>query len=190
MTIVGLTKNELGATGHSLRAQFAENQSLLLGIIPATLVDKLGIALGGKQNQQDNDEMVVQLKKLAESLGHGRIKVIEAYCGSLSKTRIVTQAIEEQARAILYAALKTLDELPDIPEERIIDCQKILAVLHQSDIDLTLRQSHALWMRWSDRNGVEWLSPSAEIIPCLLAVCADLKLRTQMTNDIELSAIE
>lgn len=37
MASMGFTKKEAGVTGHGLRAQFAENQAMLMGLLPPTL---------------------------------------------------------------------------------------------------------------------------------------------------------
>lgn len=37
MASLGFTKKEAGVTGHGLRAQFAENQAMLMGLLPPTL---------------------------------------------------------------------------------------------------------------------------------------------------------
>lgn len=42
MASMGFTKKESGVTGHGLRAQFAENHALLMGLVPPTLCLKKG----------------------------------------------------------------------------------------------------------------------------------------------------
>ena len=75
------------------------------------------------------------------------------------------------SQPILEAAKQLEEELPAIPEAHFADCIKIQNELQLIDIDLTPRQIHALWARWSRRNRLEWVSPEKEIVLCLMSFC-------------------
>lgn len=165
MAAVGLTKKGMGVTGHSLRAQFAENSALLLGMLPGTL--------GGNKQQLPKDEMTVRLKQLSQLLGHNREAVMSAYIGSLSSKQVLAAGL--RAKEVIQAAVSAMQsDLPVIPGERLQDCVRILEGLQLIELDLTLRQVHVLWLRWSSRSGVEWVKPDREILRCLEAVCPDV----------------
>ena len=74
MASLGFTKADAGVTGHGLRAQFAENHVLLLGMIPPTM--------GGNPGQLDTADKSIARAKVAQALGHNRPSVTSAYIGS------------------------------------------------------------------------------------------------------------
>ena len=163
MSRTGFTKNELGTTGHGLRAQFAENNALLHGILPPTL--------GGSKNQVEKDEMKIRLRKLAEAMGHSREQVMGAYYGSFTRKNAL-HTVDGARQAILDAVSELDAAATPFPSERLADCQKIQMELQLLDLDLTLRQVHSLWLRWALRNGQPWIRPDGEILLCLVAVSA------------------
>lgn len=74
---IGLTKDVMGVTAHSARAEYMESMALARGLVPPTL--------GGKADQMkkdDRDKILLDLSKLA---GHGRINVVGAYIGSFKR---------------------------------------------------------------------------------------------------------
>lgn len=73
----GLTKAESGVTGHGLRAEYAENQALLAGLLPPTL--------GGTRNQLPKAQMQAIALKVSNNLGHNDLHVTGAYYGSFRK---------------------------------------------------------------------------------------------------------
>ena len=74
MRCMGMTKAMNGATGHGLRAQFAEQLALAKGYVPATL--------GGVKNQIPKEDEDVIRHQVSESLGHSRTSVTTSYYGS------------------------------------------------------------------------------------------------------------
>jgi integrase len=77
MAEIGITKAEAGVTGHGLRAEFAEDMALLLGLIPATR--------GGTKGQMSRDDEDTIRLQVSENMGHSRLNVTSAYYGKLTK---------------------------------------------------------------------------------------------------------
>ncbi len=77
MADIGITKAESGVTGHGLRAEYAEDMSILLGLIPATRG-------GTKDQMSQEDEDTIRLL-VSENMGHSRTNVTNAYYGKLTK---------------------------------------------------------------------------------------------------------
>lgn len=76
MTDIGINKADAGVTGHGLRAEYAEDMSILMGLIPATR--------GGTKGQMSKeDEDTVRLQ-VSENMGHSRTNVTNAYYGKLT----------------------------------------------------------------------------------------------------------
>lgn len=71
---LGLTRKDLGITGHGLRAAFAENRAMELGLVPPTR--------GGAKGQLPKAEEQLVKSTVAEEMGHGRSAVTTAYYGS------------------------------------------------------------------------------------------------------------
>lgn len=72
---IGITRASAGVTGHGLRAEYAEDMSLLFGLLPATM--------GGTKNQMSRDDEDLIRLKVSENMGHSRKSVTGAYYGSL-----------------------------------------------------------------------------------------------------------
>jgi len=85
MRKLGLTKNQLGLTGHSLRAQYAEDSAQRRGFIPATC--------GGGRGQLTGEQERLVRRKVAELMGHSRVSVTGAYYGTV---RSVTKTNDER----------------------------------------------------------------------------------------------
>jgi integrase len=77
MTDISINKSEAGVTGHGLRAEYAEDMSMLLGLIPATRG-----GTKGQMSQEDEDTIRLQI---SENMGHSRTNVTNAYYGKLTK---------------------------------------------------------------------------------------------------------
>ena len=71
---LGLTRKDLGITGHGLRAAFAENRAMELGLVPPTR--------GGAKGQLPKAEEQLVKSTVAEEMGHGRSAVTSAYYGA------------------------------------------------------------------------------------------------------------
>lgn len=155
MSSFGFTKAILGVTGHGLRAQFAENHMLLLGVVPPTL--------GGVSGQVSNDDLTVRRTRLARALGHNRSYITKAYIGSFGSKatmeRIVT-AIEVIERAL---DLLKKSEPRVVPSVRMSDCLLIQEVMAGLDVQISAEQAHELWQSHSCRHGVEWMRPEKEV---------------------------
>jgi site-specific recombinase XerC len=167
MTALGFTKADAGVTGHGLRAQFAENQALLLGLVPPTM--------GGDAGQLSGDDQRVVKTKVAQALGHNRQSVTSAYIGSF-KAGGRGQA-DDQGVETIQKALRLLDVvgLPDVPVERVSVCRLIANTMAVLGLDVSEKQIHMLWAKNSRRNGVDWMTPEREI-PLALRVAAEALL--------------
>lgn len=75
MRRLGLTKFDEGVTGHGARAEYAERLMLLRGLVPATL--------GGGPDQMDKAEHDKIAEVVSRNMGHGRLKVQQAYGGDI-----------------------------------------------------------------------------------------------------------
>jgi hypothetical protein len=75
MQKLGFTKKDAGITGHSLRAEYAEDTALMKGFLPASL--------GGIKGQLDQESLDLARLQVAENMGHSRTSVTGAYYGSL-----------------------------------------------------------------------------------------------------------
>ena len=162
MASFGFTKADAGVTGHGLRAQFAENHALLLGVLPPTI--------GGHPGKLDRADLDVLKVKVAQALGHNRLSVTTAYIGSFKAN--AEDQLDDQYQESIQKALRVLAvlALPKVPFEREHDCriiQKVMAAA--SRLIMSEEQVHMLWWKHSRRNGVEWMTPEREITVGLLA---------------------
>src|SRR5476649_2663156 len=153
MAKIGITKLKDGATGHGLRAQYAENSALIAGMIPATL--------GGTKGQMDKESLDVTRAQISEQLGHSRIDVTASYYGSFGRhakpdevDRCKTN-IEKGLRATATMQLKP------VPPERMVDCLQMIGELDAIDVGATPKQIHFLWQAHSARFASEWVSLQA-----------------------------
>ena len=71
MTKLGITKIDAGVSAHGLRAEFAENMSLILGLVPPSL--------GGAIDQMAKSERKVITDAVSDLLGHDMEHTISAY---------------------------------------------------------------------------------------------------------------
>lgn len=78
LTDFGLTKKELGVTGHGLRAGFACDELQARGITPTVR--------GGDGQHADAEHQMLAYTAVTESMGHGRISVMGAYAGAITPT--------------------------------------------------------------------------------------------------------
>jgi integrase len=155
MVSLGFTKAGAGVTGHGLRAQFAENQSLLMDILPPTL--------GGTSNQMAREDLRMNRTRLAQALGHNRYSITNAYIGSFGNSR--RPMATEEGLKTLQDALTLLErnDLPAVPVERIDDCLTIKSALAVVGVIATLEQAHRLWSEYACRYGVAWMSPESDL---------------------------
>lgn len=155
MASLGFTKDEAGVTGHGLRAQFAENHTLILGIIPHTL--------GGTSGQMNGADLIMKKKRIAQALGHNSDTILNAYIGSFGNKTTLAQAdrsIENIKRGV---SLIEIASLPPVPIERMRDCFRIQDLMAELDVQMSHDQAHLLWLTHSRRHGVEWMKPEHEI---------------------------
>lgn len=158
MAKIGMTKNNLGVTGHSLRAQFAENNALVHGVTPPSL--------GGTQGQMSKSQLRPILMKLSQAMGHNRINVMSSYYCSFGH-RVALEAERTLQKIEASLPLIPQDQLIEVPEERWDDCIFMRNKLNEVGLDMSLKQMHYLWQMYSQRNGVEWVKPEHEIAICL-----------------------
>ncbi len=81
---LGISRRMSGVTGHGLRAEYAENEALLQGLVPATL--------GGEADQMPKDEISRVQAQVSENLGHSRLAVTNSYYGSFTRRRSVKKS--------------------------------------------------------------------------------------------------
>jgi hypothetical protein len=96
----GLTRGELGVTGHGLRAEYAENEALRQGLLPPTL--------GGTRRQLPKEDMKRISQQVSNNLGHNDAHTIGAYYGSFKQakakqwSRIGGMVLDETRLASVY----------------------------------------------------------------------------------------
>lgn len=83
MSQLGLTKAELGVTGHGARAEYAELALLLEGVVPPTL--------GGNAADVPRLKREAAIQKVAEALGHNDNHTSSAYYGSFAKPQTMNR---------------------------------------------------------------------------------------------------
>lgn len=97
----GLTKAELGATGHGLRAEYAIDQLIKRGLIPTVRGGE------GKGLKTFNDKKAAL--EVAEELGHGRTSVMPAYGGKWIIVKKDDQYCALETTPIMERKVKTPD---------------------------------------------------------------------------------
>ncbi len=150
MRRLGMTLKEAGVTGHGLRAQYAENDALRLGLVPPTLGGD-----GGELPKQDRD---VIRSVVAENLGHSRPSVTRSYYGSFPRAKTTHE--KDRLKLAVEGGLEELKKSGPLEkpiEELKEDCKLIISVLAEHDIAINLTQVQALWKRYSSRQNSDWL---------------------------------
>lgn len=74
MRKIGISGRDSGCVGHGLRAEYAENISLMNGLVPPVL--------GGKHSQMDKEARLAIQAIVSQNMGHHRPEVTGAYYGS------------------------------------------------------------------------------------------------------------
>lgn len=104
----GLTKAELGVTGHGLRAEYAENEALRQGLLPPSL--------GGTRHQLPKEQMQEISQRVSNNLGHNDLHTIGAYYGSFRKakahiwTRTGSVVLDEDRLATVFTDPPLIEE--------------------------------------------------------------------------------
>lgn len=83
MKRLGLTKAELGVTGHGARAEYAELTLLLQGVVPPTL--------GGHANQMPKADIEDAMFRVSGAMGHNDLHTTGAYYGSFSRPQSMNE---------------------------------------------------------------------------------------------------
>ncbi|MDZ4295503.1 MAG: hypothetical protein U1C47_26720 [Hydrogenophaga sp.] len=83
MKRLGLTKAELGVTGHGSRAEYAELTLWLQGVVPPTL--------GGNERQLPRDQIEDAMLKVSSAMGHNDLHTAGAYYGSFSRPQSMNE---------------------------------------------------------------------------------------------------
>ena len=112
--------------------------------------------------------------KVAQALGHNRQAVISAYIGSFKGSG--GDQADDQGFETIQKALRLLEVvgLPEVPVERMGDCQSIRKAMTVLGLTASEEQIHMLWAKNSRRNGVEWMTPEREIPLALRATAETL----------------
>jgi len=155
MAALGFTKADAGVTGHGLRAQFAENHSLLLGMLPPTL--------GGLPDQLARDDLQIKRTRLAQALGHNRQDITNAYIGSFGQGKSKAEAFLNIDAIKFALKLIESEKLQSVPNERMQDCILIQYIFSKVEVFMSHEQAHLLWRAHAHRQGVEWMAPEGEI---------------------------
>lgn len=95
MQSIGATKFDSGVTGHGLRAEFAENQALIMGLVPP--------ALGGDKKQMSKREREEITLRVSNEMGHGRVSVVGAYYGTFRRVQPIQGVIGERAGSFVIS---------------------------------------------------------------------------------------
>lgn len=131
MTDIGITKSESGVTGHGLRAEYSEDMSMLMGLIPATR--------GGTKGQMSQDDEDTIRLQVSENMGHSRKNVTNSYFGKLTKKVQNSRGVRLGAISLSGAKLATVymnppprknthGEYPRL-QKRTMDVSDILVVI-------------------------------------------------------------
>lgn len=151
MRRIGITMDEDGATGHGLRAQYAENAALIAGIIPPTL--------SGDGREVNKEELDRKRARVSENLGHSRISITGAYYGSFSKLPRIEKEKVKQAIENCVAGIRESGNAEPLLEDLRADCKSIMSVVSDYDVPVSLSEVQTMWRRYSQRHGVGWVSP-------------------------------
>lgn len=95
MQSIGATKNGAGVTGHGLRAEFAENQALIMGLIPP--------ALGGDKKQMSKRQREQVTLRVSNEMGYGRVSVVGTYYGTFRRVQPIQGVIGERAGSFVIS---------------------------------------------------------------------------------------
>lgn len=170
MAKIGITKDESLATGHGLRAQYAENSALISGVVPPSL--------GGLANQMESATLNLRLEKISELLGHSRPEITQAYLSTFGRGAALVDKIEN-LRRVLQAALVHchVGVTTVVPIDRQADCFELLLYMEPLEIDISLRQAHFLWAKYSERYARDWVKPEKGILEALEAAAIHITKR-------------
>jgi integrase len=159
MKACGITKAELGVTGHGLRAQFSENNALSNGLIPPSL--------GGKKNQMSKQQRKTITEILSEAMGHHRTVVMSAYFCAFKKD--TTEDVAEKFMFEIGECLDTLSQMHLETVDQLVwaDCVFVRDQLEILGVDINLKQIQFLWKIYSERHLVNWVKPEHHVAICL-----------------------
>lgn len=151
MAKIGITRDEVGVTGHGLRAQFAENAALIANLIPPTL--------GGTGGQMSKEDLNVKREQVSELLGHSRASITGAYYGSFGRNATPDEA--DRCKINITSGLAKLGDqlLVPVPPERMTECMQLVTELSMLDIEITAKEAHHLWHMHSLRHAQDWIKP-------------------------------
>ncbi len=105
MKKIGITGRDADCVGHGLRAEFSENMSMQLGLVPATL--------GGTEQQMDKAQREAIQMKVSEAMGHHRINVTRAYYGDFRARPVLQRKGESYIEFQGFKALVITDMQSD-----------------------------------------------------------------------------
>lgn len=150
MRKIGITHDISGVTGHGLRAQYAENAALVVGLLSPTL--------GGSKDQMDREDLNIRRMWVSELLGHSRLNITDPYYGGFGRRGAVEPTDRRRINIERCLSHLTNDVLDPVPDELISDCATILAQLERMGVRMDLRQACFLWKLHSTRHASSWLS--------------------------------
>ena len=93
MNLVGITRADADVVGHGLRAEFAENQSMIRGLLPPSL--------GGTIDQMPQAQRKEILREVSNLLGHNDTHTVGAYFSVFRKPTAKTDTLGGQVGPII-----------------------------------------------------------------------------------------
>ena len=88
LRILGITKDDSDIVGHGLRAEFAENQAMIRGLLPPSL--------GGTNDQMPKAERREILEEVSALLGHNDLHTVGSYFSVFRKSSVKTDTLGGQ----------------------------------------------------------------------------------------------
>ena len=139
---IGITKGEVGVSGHGMRAEFAENAALThpeTPFVPPTL--------GGPSEQMPLEDLNQARAQISEMLGHSRTGATSSYYGHFQVRRAPRKISDEQreARSARSRPAPRAVEMPTTAEARRDKAQERIgrrrtdALLDVRQMDLPLK---------------------------------------------------
>lgn len=106
----GITKGDLGVTGHGLRAEYANDELEKRGVVTSVR--------GGSGRERKSGQVAIDIAYLqvSEAMGHSRKSIMTAYTGRLAKTSLIKGGEARSLRANWkHEASRRLDACGALP---------------------------------------------------------------------------
>ena len=136
---IGITGESSDCVGHGLRAEYAENQAMLLGLLPGTL--------GGKSGQMPADNVTQIQLKVSTLMGHHRPEVTGAYYGS---TRLKPATVSTSGAVLEHRGVMAREEIGDHPD-------LIVAYFYRNGVEMAVQAETRALLRLAFQQAVDQL---------------------------------